>query len=111
MYTVALANYRQSDSWKAALDLAPKLVALAEDLPASEEMGLSYRLKKIMIELPAAAAHDQLRGTDTRQRVALQLIAAIDLIDRVYPALDTADTRTAAEILANKLLEDIASAP
>lgn len=108
---MAQANYRQSDSWKAALDLAPKLVALAEDLPASEEMGLSYRLKKIMVELPSAAAHDQLRGTDTRQRVALQLMAAIDLIDRVYPALDTADTRAGAEKLAARLLEDMAFTP
>ena len=64
-----------------------------------------------MIELPAAAAHDQLRGTDTRQRVALQLMAAIDMIDRVYPALDTADTRAGAEKLVGRLLEDMAFAP
>ena len=108
---MAQANYRQSDSWKAALDLAPKLVALAEDLPASEEMGLSYRLKKIMVELPSAAALDQLRGTDSRQRVALQLMAIIDLVDRVYPALDTADTRAGAEKLAAQLLEDMAYTP
>jgi hypothetical protein len=108
---VAQANYRQSDTWKAGLDLAPKLLALAEDLPASEEMGLSYRLKKIMVELPAAAAHDQLRGTDTRQRVALQLMAVIDLVDKVYPALDTADTRAAAEKLADQLLENMAFTP
>ena len=103
---MALEDYRQSGSWKAALELAPKLVALAEDLPASEEMGLSYRIKQILVDLPASAAHDQLLGTDTRQIVAMRLMAVIDLIDRVYPALDTADTRAEAEQLAARLIGD-----
>jgi hypothetical protein len=108
---VATADYRKSDSWKQAVELAPKLVALAEDLPASEEMGLSYRLKKIMVALPAAAAHDMLRGTDKRQFLALQLVATIDLIDRVYPALDTASVRADAQSLADMLMGDLEEAP
>jgi hypothetical protein len=99
-------DYRQSTSWKGALDLAPGLINLAEALPASEEMGLSFTLRQLMVDLPATVATDLLQGTDTRRPVALKLIATIELIDRVYPALDTATTRAAAEALAEQLTTD-----
>jgi hypothetical protein len=81
-------------------------MVLAEELPAAEELGLNLQLRKLMIELPAAIATDLLQGTKTRFDPALKLTSALELIERVYPALDTATTRAEAEQLVERLLGD-----
>jgi hypothetical protein len=85
------------------MDVAPSLIRLAEELPASEEMGLSFQLRQLIVEVPASVASDLLRGTELRHKSVLKLVTAIDLIDRVYPALDTAEIRQSIEQLANHL--------
>jgi hypothetical protein len=100
---MTLSDYRKTYSWQGAMELAPGLINLAEALPASEEMGLNHQLRALMVELPAAIAGDLIHGSESRHTPSLKLVTAIELIDRVYPALDTAATRTAAEKLAERL--------
>ncbi|MDF2461046.1 MAG: hypothetical protein K0S68_449 [Candidatus Saccharibacteria bacterium] len=100
---MTLSEYRKTRSWKGAMDVAPSLIRLAEELPASEEMGLSFQLRQLIVEVPASVASDLLRGTELRHKSVLRLVTAIDLIDRVYPALDTTETRQAVEQLAEHL--------
>jgi len=89
-----LSQYRSSSSWLGAIELGPKLMTLAEELPASEELGLSLQLRQIMVELPATIAADLLQGSsEARLLPVLKLLATLELIDRVYPALDTAGVR------------------
>jgi hypothetical protein len=57
------------------MDVAPGLIRLAEELPASEEMGLSYQIRNLIVELPAAIASDMMRGTDLRFTAAMRLVA------------------------------------
>jgi hypothetical protein len=99
-------QYRNNPHWKAALELGPALARLADELPAAESNGLSQTLRALMVELPAAIAADLLSDTHDRRLAVLKLVAAIELIDHVYPALDTAATRGAVERLANQLLAD-----
>lgn len=109
---MTLSDYRQSPSWKGAVDLGPQLVSLAEELPAAEELGLSWQLRQLMVEVPACIAADLLDGSATRRPAVFRLLAVLELIDRVYPALDTAATRQQAEDLAQHLLEeDFGKAP
>lgn len=102
---MSLAGYRTSHSYKRAVELGPHLVSLAEELPAAEEMGLSWQLRKLMIELPAAVAQDVLDDSLLRRGAAIRLVTVLELIDRIYPALDTADIRHQAEELAEELLD------
>lgn len=99
-----MTQYKESANWQAAINLGPKLIALADDMPASEQMGLGMQLRQIMVDLPAAVANDLLHGGNARHLQALKLVAALELIDRVYPALDTASTKSAADKLATQLL-------
>lgn len=101
---MTLSTYRNSPYWKAAIDLGPALARLADDLPGSEEVGLGKTLRHISVELPASIAADLISSTDTRQHVVLKLVAALELVDRVYPALDTAAARQSADALAEQLL-------
>ncbi len=110
---MTLSQYRSSSSWLGAIELGPKLMNLAEELPASEEMGLSLQLRQVMVELPTAVAADLVQGTDTRQVVAFRLLTTLELVDRVYPALDTAGLRADADSLVERLMsaEQFAAGP
>ena len=103
---MTLADYRKDSTYRAAIELGPKLMNMAEELPASEEMGLSLQLRQLMVELPASVAGDLTLGTGTRHAAGFKLLAVLELIDKVYPALDTAATRSAAD----KLVEEMVSA-
>ncbi len=99
-----LQEYRNSSSWLGAIELGPKLMELAEELPASEEMGLSFQLRQLMVDLPATVCADLVDGTDSRRVAAYRLLATLELVDRVYPALDTAGVRNEADALVESLL-------
>lgn len=102
-----LSDFRSAHSWQEAIDLGPGLARLAEQLPLSEQMGLAWQLQQIMVELPQAIALDLLQdGSMTRRPASLRLIASLDLIEKIYPALDTAEIRTAADNLVDRLKSD-----
>jgi hypothetical protein len=99
-----LSEFRTAYSWQEAIDLGPSLVRLSEELPALEQMGLAWQLQQVMVDLPAAIAVDLMEdGSNTRRAVAVKLMAALDLIDKIYPALDTAEVRSAVEALVERI--------
>jgi hypothetical protein len=101
---VPLSDFRDTFAWREAVELGPDLVQLAEQLPASEEMGLAYRLRKVMVELPAAVAWDLLEeNSHSRKQPIARLAAMLDIIDKVYPALDTIEPRKKLEKLADRV--------
>jgi hypothetical protein len=101
-----VSDVKQTHSWRQALDLGPGLIRLAEDLPASEEMGLSWQLRKLMVDLPTAIAVDLMGRSNDRHDVILRLVAVLELVEKVYPALDTAATRAEADRLIERLTGD-----
>lgn len=101
---MALSDVRSTRNWQNAIDLAPMLVRLAEELPAAEQMGLSLQLRQAMVEVPATIAADTLSSGDGSPKLAvLRLVAVLELIEKVYPALDTASVRSAVDSLAERL--------
>ncbi len=110
---MTLSEYRNSSSWQGAIELGPHLMRLAEELPGSEEMGLSLQLRQLMVEVPAAVAGDLVQGTSSRHPAGFRLLTTLELIDRVYPALDTAGVRADAEKLVARFMstEQFAAGP
>ena len=100
---MTLPQSRSTYSWTGAIALGPALVSLAEALPAHEQNGLVMQLQQLMVELPAMITHDLVIGGETRHDSVFRLVAALELIDRIYPALDGADAREALDTLAERL--------
>jgi hypothetical protein len=101
---MALSKFRDTYAWQGAIELGPHLARIADELPASEDNGLARQLRQGMVELPAVIAVDILKDDGKAQMLPLlKLLAAVDLIDRVYPALDTADAREALEKLYGRI--------
>lgn len=103
---MTLSEFRETYSWQGAIALGPKLITLAEELPGSEENGLSLQLRTLMVELPATIAADLMADRKPALAPVLKLVAIMELIDKVFPALDTADTRTQIDELSSRLVSD-----
>lgn len=104
---MAFSEFRDTLSWQTAVDLGPQLTRLAEDLPAGEQMGLALQMRQEMVGLIGGIGLDMLEGQGfTRRRHAVRLLAILDLIDKVYPALDTSDAHTAVQKLLDRLTSD-----
>ena len=100
---MTLDNYRTTLAWHEALDLAPHLVRIAEQLPDGESAGLGARLRMLSTEIPGSIAADLVTGSQTALQVALHTAAALEVIEHVYPALDTAVARSATDELAARV--------
>lgn len=103
---MTFSEYADTFSWQGALELAPRLLSLADELPASETMGLSLQLHQLAVELPASIAVSLIAGQAAELGVMLKLITVLELVDRVYPALDVAPVRRQADELAERLAGD-----
>lgn len=99
---MTIADYRDTYSWQAAVELGRPLTILTEELPAQEDRGLIMALQSLMIELPAAIAGDLVAGTSARLAVIFRLQAAFELIERVYPALDTAASKSGLDAIVER---------
>jgi len=100
---MTLSEYRDTLAWQGAIDLGPHIVKLAEELPQAEQTGLGQQLRQLMVELPGVIAMDLVDGSSARLQVALRLAGALELTERIYPALDTAAARTALDTLTERL--------
>lgn len=90
---MTINDYRDTYSWRAAIELGSPLTLLTEELPSQENSGLITALQSLMVDLPSAIASDLIGGTATRQTVYVRLQSVLELIERVYPALDTAESK------------------
>jgi hypothetical protein len=100
---MATLDFKQTHSWQDAVELGARLVTLAEELPAHEQTGLVMQLQQLMLDLPAQVAADLIEGTRTRFQSIYRLASAFDLIERIYPALDTAAVHNEFELVVSRL--------
>ena len=99
-------TYRNSLSWLAAIALGKPLTHLIEELPAQEDHGLIMIIQSLMVEVPAMIAVDLIDNSSLRHASLLKLEAAIEVIDNVYPALDTLESRLAVDSLISRSFSD-----
>ncbi|MBW3538299.1 four helix bundle protein [Candidatus Parcubacteria bacterium] len=96
-------NYKQSQAWREGINLIPHINRLSEDLPDGEQAGLAAELRRTAIDIPTAIAVDALAGGEPRWEFVCRLETQLELIRRVYPALDTGDVENGLEQLAERL--------
>ncbi len=103
---MATLDFKQTHSWQDAVELGASLVTLAEALPSHEQTGLVMQLHQLMLDLPTQIAADLADGSRTRFVTIYRLASALELIEMIYPALDTADIHKDFERLSSRLDSD-----
>jgi hypothetical protein len=83
-------NYKNTYAWQESIELLSHLNRLIEDFPASEQAGLGLELRRAAIDLSAGIAADLLSGATARIEPVLRIDTQLEVVSRVYPALDAA---------------------
>lgn len=98
-------SYRQFKAWEEAISLSLLVHSLIEALPSEEQSALATSLNAAAVNIPTIIALNltQMQVPEIRDVVSLQ--TQLELIDRIYPALDTAEVAEAARTLLGRLQE------
>ncbi len=99
-----LENYQNSYIWKEAVDLADRAQKVSEEIPADAQETLGLALRQSLLEVPAAATMLAMQGDQKHQLPVLKLAAALEMIERVYPAIDLTEAQTALATVTKRLV-------
>lgn len=100
---MGFSDYQKHPAWKQAMDVSLDINQLGEALPANEQ--LAMELMSSAIEIPTMVAEDLLSGHKARLGGVLRLQTRLELVERIYPALDTGRV----ERVLNDLIETLQS--
>lgn len=96
-------EYRQYHSWEEAIKLSQQVHGLIESLPSDESSALAASLNAAAVSVPANVALNIMLGQPADIRYIVELQTQIELVNRIYPALDTASVERAASQLLERL--------
>lgn len=96
-------RYRLYVAWQEAMKLGLTLYHLADDLPDEEQHLLAADLRRAAVEVPSGIAQNLLSGQAAELYPMIKLQVAMELIGKVYPALDTLDAERGVAALADRL--------
>jgi hypothetical protein len=95
-------DYKQSYAWRESLTVSQEVFGLIETLP--ETAGpLAAQLAELSVGLPAGVAADLMAGREAGLDAIVRLMAAVELVDRIYPALDTGKVQKLTARLMDRL--------
>ncbi len=100
---MATEQYRNYRVWEEALSLSQRIHGLAESLPSNEQSALAVSLNASMVNIPTIIALNLLQDQPADLSAVVGLQTQLELINRVYPALDTAELERAASALLIRL--------
>lgn len=99
-------NYKHSYAWQTAIDLIPLVNRLSDDLPAGEGDSLGGELRRTVIDLATGIAVTIMSGSAPKLESAIRLETQLEVIRRVYPALDTSAVEQSLSSLLQRLQSD-----
>lgn len=91
--------FRESETWKMAMDLAELVYREADKLPENEQLGFIVQMRQSAVRIPSAIAEGHGRGTDEDHHrfceIGLGALARLEseilLQERVYNAMNVGD--------------------
>lgn len=88
------------------MKLSVQVHNLVESLPEDERSALAASLSETAVRIPTSVAMDLIKGESAEVKAIVSLLTQIELVDRIYPALDTAEVQTAAQNLLVRLQDE-----
>jgi hypothetical protein len=96
-------SYKQTHVWKESLRLSRRLYSLSDDLPEDEQSNLGAGLRDLAGRIPGEIAIDLVKGDQPRMDYVLRVASLLELIDQVYPALDTSSVQKLADSVLERM--------
>ncbi|MFI5240742.1 MAG: four helix bundle protein [Candidatus Saccharimonadia bacterium] len=101
-----MQDYRKYLVWEEAIVLATQVHNLIDSLPESERSALAVSLNDAAVSLATSISISLSMSQPPVATKAIALLTQLEMVDRIYPALDTAEVDAAAAKLLAKLEHD-----
>jgi hypothetical protein len=75
--------------WRESLELAKHLAQICEEFSDGEKNVLVWHLRQAVVEIPATIATDIKLGRAATMEPVIKLATELELVHRIYPAIDT----------------------
>ena len=102
-----MQDYRKYLIWEEAIVLATQVHNLIDSLPESERSSLAVSLNEAAVSLATSISISLAMSQPPVVTKAIALLTQLEMVNRIYPALDTAEVDAqAAKLLAKLEHED-----
>lgn len=111
-----MEQVKNSYAWKEAIELSLDLIRICEEFSDGDHNVLLGHLKNAVVDIPASIASDIKYSRGANLEPVIKLATELELVHRVYPAVDTAGTpekvqKLLARMESNNFHEQIPVAP
>jgi hypothetical protein len=93
-------------AWQEAIALANQLARLCEEFSDGERNVLVSHLRQAVVEVPATVAADIKLGRGITKEPLIRLATAVELVHKMYPAIDTGSVPAKLDALMQRMSSD-----
>lgn len=86
-----LAEVTSLTQWKQALQISKEVLELCDGFSQSEQNFLVWQLRNSALAIPTLLATDLTSGKKAQPDAIVKCATEIELVNRIYPAVDTDD--------------------
>jgi len=93
-------------AWQEALELSKRLVHICEEFSDSDTNVIVWHLRQAIVDVPAGVAADLEAGEDASMGSVVRLMTSLELVRKIYPAIDTAAADEQLDKLVARMKSD-----
>ncbi len=98
-------RYRSYYAYLEAMKMSLALYRLADELPDEEQHLLATDLRRAAVEVPTAVAQNLINAQPADLSPILKLQTVMELITKIYPALDTSSAEQEVDAMGERLAD------
>ncbi|TAK89584.1 hypothetical protein EPO04_00545 [Patescibacteria group bacterium] len=98
-----LENVTKTYAWQEAMELSRELTRLCEEFSDGDRNVLVGHLRQAVVEIPATVAVDITLGRPATLEPAIRLATELELVHRIYPAIETGTAPQKLEDLLRRM--------
>lgn len=94
-------------AWQEAMELSKELIRICEEFSDGEKNVLAWHIRQAVVEIPASIAADiELGRKDPTLEPVIRLATELELVHRIYPAIDTDGAPEKLKALVERMKSD-----
>lgn len=90
-------------AWQESLELSKRLVEICEQFSDTETNVLVGHLRQAIVDIPACIAADLEANRPANKEAVVKLLAELELVKKIYPAIETAPADEQLEKLLQRM--------
>jgi len=103
---MTIDDIRKAYAWQEALKLSKELTKICEEFSDADTNVLVWHLRSSVVDIPAGIAADLQAGRPATMEAVVKLVAALELVAKIYPAIETSGADEPLRQLLERMQSD-----